>query len=122
MFAFVFSCVTTSTVAGNSTLPLTWSPCVWVLMIVVTGFGVSSLILSRIGWPQPGFFVSTTTTPVAGDEDGGVAAAAASQHEQVVLELLDFDDSRGLRLLSPGDGKRSRAGRHQYEQVRHLVS
>ena len=25
--------------------------------------GVSSLILSRIGWPQPGFFVSTTMTP-----------------------------------------------------------
>src|SRR5580704_5599734 len=33
-------------------------------MIVVTGLGVSSLILSRIGWPHPGFFVSTTTTPV----------------------------------------------------------
>ena len=65
MFALVFSWTMTSTVAGNSTLPLTWSPCVCVLMIVVTGFGVSSLILSRIGWPQPGFFVSTTTTPSA---------------------------------------------------------
>ena len=29
------------------------------------GFGVSSLILSRIGWPQPGFFASTTVTPFA---------------------------------------------------------
>ena len=26
MFVFVFSCTTTSTEAGNSTLPLTWSP------------------------------------------------------------------------------------------------
>src|SRR5438105_15477685 len=34
-------------------------------MIVVIGLGVSSLILSRIGWPHPGFFVSTTTTPLA---------------------------------------------------------
>ena len=33
-------------------------------MIVVTGLGVSSLILSRMGWPQPGSFVSTTTTPL----------------------------------------------------------
>src|ERR1700730_12698218 len=33
-------------------------------MIVVTGLGVSFLILSKIGWPHPGFFVSTTTTPV----------------------------------------------------------
>ena len=75
-------------------------------MIVVTGLGVSSLILSRIGWPQPGFFVSTTTTPFAADEDGGVAAAAL-QHEQVVLELLDLDDLRrgrlGRGLLERGD-------------------
>src|SRR5215471_3394071 len=34
-------------------------------MIVVTGLLlVSSLILSRIGWPHPGFLVSTTTTPL----------------------------------------------------------
>jgi hypothetical protein len=33
----VFSCATTSTVAGNSTLPPTWSKCVCVLMMVVTG-------------------------------------------------------------------------------------
>ncbi len=33
-------------------------------MMVVTGLGVSSLTLSRMGWPQPGSFVSTTTTPV----------------------------------------------------------
>jgi hypothetical protein len=37
MFLAVFSWVTTSTVAGNSTLPLTWSPCVWVLMIILIG-------------------------------------------------------------------------------------
>jgi hypothetical protein len=65
MLTFVFSCVTMSTVAGNSTLPLTWSPWVWVLISVVTGFGVSSFTLSRIGWPQPGFFASTTVTPLA---------------------------------------------------------
>src|SRR5437667_2075235 len=34
-------------------------------MIIVTGLLVSPLILSRIGWPHPGFFVSTTTTPLA---------------------------------------------------------
>ena len=65
MLAFVFSCTTTSTVAGNSTLPLTWSPCVWVLMMRTTGLLDSSLILSRMGWPQPGFFVSTTVMPFA---------------------------------------------------------
>src|SRR5256885_13199329 len=32
-------------------------------MMVVMGSFVRSLILSRIGWPHPGFFVSTTTTP-----------------------------------------------------------
>ena len=49
MFLAVFSCVTTSTVAGNSTLPLTWSPCVCVLMIIVTGLSVTLLILSSSG-------------------------------------------------------------------------
>src|SRR5258705_11856471 len=33
-------------------------------MSVVTGLSVSVLILSRIGWPQPGFFESMTPTPV----------------------------------------------------------
>ena len=65
MFLAVFSWVTTSTVAGNSTLPLTWSPCVCVLMIIVTGLSVTLLIFSSSGVPQPGFFVSTTTTPAA---------------------------------------------------------
>ena len=65
MFAAVFTCVTTSTSAGNSTLPLTWSPCVWVLTIIVTGLFVTFLIASSSGCPQPGFFVSTTTTPLA---------------------------------------------------------
>ena len=63
MFDFVFSCTTMSMLVGNSTLPLTWSKCVWVLITVVMGLGVSSLILSRSGCPQPGFLVSTTTTP-----------------------------------------------------------
>ena len=54
MFALVFSCTTMSTVAGNSTLPLTWSPCVCVLISSVTGLGVSSLILSRIGCAPAG--------------------------------------------------------------------
>src|SRR4029450_13536587 len=112
MFAAVFSCTMTSTVAGNSTFPLTWYPCVCVLMMVVMGFGVSSLILSRNGWPHPGFFVSTTTTPAAAHEDSSVAAPAF-QHEQVVAELLDLDDlGRGLRsraggrLLPRGDRQR----------------
>src|ERR1700730_11632672 len=52
-----FSCATTSTL-GNSTLPLTWSKWLWVLMMVVTGFGVSSWIFARITWPQPAVFVS----------------------------------------------------------------
>ena len=32
-------------------------------MIVVIGLSLSFLIWSRIGWPQPGFFVSTTVMP-----------------------------------------------------------
>jgi hypothetical protein len=65
MFSAVFTCVTTSTLAGNSTLPLTWSKCVCVLMIVVIGLSVTSLIFAISGWPHPGFLVSTTTTPLA---------------------------------------------------------
>src|SRR5207253_5572895 len=34
-------------------------------MSVVIGLFVNSLILSRIGLPQPGFLASTTTTPPA---------------------------------------------------------
>ena len=59
--AFVWA--TTSTDAGNSTLPLTWSKCACVLMMVVTGFGVSSRMRSISGCPQPATFVSTSTTP-----------------------------------------------------------
>src|SRR2546429_815582 len=33
-------------------------------IFVVTGLSVRVLILSRIGCPHPGFFVSTTTTPL----------------------------------------------------------
>ena len=122
MLALVFSCTTTSTVAGNSTLPLTWSPCVWVLISIVTGFGVSSLILSRIGLPQPGFFASTTRDAVGRDEDGGVAAAAA-QHVEVVLHLLDFDHlgrigRRRLRL----DRQRQRATTTSSIRAQCLVS
>ena len=65
MLAAVLSCVTISTVAWNSTFPLTWSPCVCVLTIIVTGLFVSSLILFSSGWPHPGFLVSTTVTPLA---------------------------------------------------------
>ena len=93
-------------------------------MIVVTGLGVSSLILSRIGWPQPGFFVSTTVTPLA-DEHGRVAAAAL-QHEEVVLELLDFDDlrrgCRRLRLLKGRHRQRQRPGREERHRDTMLVS
>src|SRR4249920_1560977 len=32
-------------------------------MIVVIGLSLIFLIWSRIGWPQPGFFVSTTVLP-----------------------------------------------------------
>ena len=63
MFAAVTSWVTISTLAGNATLPLTWSWWLCVLMRVVTGLSVSSPIASRIDWPQPGFLESTTTTP-----------------------------------------------------------
>ena len=62
MFAAVFSCAMTS-IAGNSTLPLTWSPWQCVLMIVVIGRPVSSLIAAMIGAPKFGFLVSTTVTP-----------------------------------------------------------
>ena len=63
MFDFVFSCTTISTVAGNSALLPVWSKCVWVLMIVVIGFGVTARICSRIVGPYPVSFVSTIATP-----------------------------------------------------------
>src|SRR5688572_4443809 len=65
MFSAVLTWVTMSTLSAKATLPLTWSPCVCVLMMRTTGLLVSSLILARIGWPQPGFFVSTMVTPSA---------------------------------------------------------
>ena len=97
--------------AGKSTLPLTWSPCVWVLMIIVTGLLVSSLILLRSGCPHPGFLVSTTVTPFA-CTNTAVFPPPSAQHEQVVLELFDFDHHRGgllraaRRLLGRGNGER----------------
>ena len=66
MFAAVFSCTMTSTVAGNSTFPLTWSPWVWVLIMVVIGLVVRFRMASSTGRPQSGSFVSTTTTPIYG--------------------------------------------------------
>ena len=88
------------------------------LISVVTGFGVSSLILSRIGWPQPGFFASTTDDAVRRDEHGRVAAAAL-QHVEVVLDLVDVDDLRSLRRLPRLDGRQD-AGRQQ--QAEHECS
>ena len=63
MFALVFSWATTSTEAGKNSLLPVWSPCVWVLMIVVTGLSVTERILSMICWPQLASLVSTITTP-----------------------------------------------------------
>ena len=63
MFVFVFSWATISVTVGNSMLLPVWSPCVCVLMIVVTGLSETDWIASRIGRPQPGSFESTSTTP-----------------------------------------------------------
>ena len=65
MFALVCSWTTLSTVVPKNSLLPVWSPCVCVLMMVVTGLLVTVLILSRITWPHPASFVSTTTTPLA---------------------------------------------------------
>ena len=111
--ARVFSCVTTSTVAGNASLLPTWSKWLWVLMTVVTGRSVTDATRSRIAWPLPASLVSTSTTPRAGHEHGGVAALPGN-HEQVVADLLDRSDRLELlRLL-----RDHRAGRRQHHQRR----
>ena len=61
--ARVFSCVTTSTVAGNASLLPTWSKWLCVLMTVVTGRSVTEATRSRMPWPLPVSLVSTSTTP-----------------------------------------------------------
>jgi hypothetical protein len=65
MLVLVFSWATTVTVAPKRSLLPVWSPCVCVLMIVVTGLFVTVLSLSRIAWPQPASLVSTSVTPLS---------------------------------------------------------
>ena len=59
-------------------------------MSIVTGLGVSSLILSRIGCAPARVLGVDDDDAVRGDEHGGVAAAAL-EHVQVVFDLLDLD-------------------------------
>ena len=115
MFAFVFSCATKSIVAGNSTLPLTWSPCVCVLIKVVTGFGVSSLILSRIGLPQPGFLASTTTTPFAVTNTAVLPPPPRSTNRLSLTFSTSIDLRRVRRRRLRLDGHQ-RAERQQHAQ------
>ena len=63
MFVRVLTWATTSTGCAKSMLLPTWSPWVWVLMIIVTGSSVTVRTLSRMASPHPGFLVSTRTTP-----------------------------------------------------------
>src|SRR5688500_14987984 len=113
MLVLVFSWVTISTAAGKATLPLTWSPWVWVLISVMTGLSVRVLILSRIGWPQPGFFASTTTTPPA-VANTAVLPPPPPEHPQVVLDLLALGhDRRTWRgRLCPHHGQRAQDEQH----------
>ena len=63
MFAFVFSWAAMRAVSGKNSLLPTWSPWVWVLMMVTTGLSVTDRMRSRITGPQPGSLVSTIATP-----------------------------------------------------------
>ena len=79
-------------------------------MMVVTGFGLSSLIFARIGAPHPGFFVSTTVMPFDWTKTV-VLPPPPVQHEQIVLEFLDFDDHRLLAALLRDDVRTARRRR-----------
>jgi len=79
MLVFVFSCVTTSTVAGNSTLPLTWSPCVWVLISVVIGFGRQLFHLVEDRLTPARVLRVDDDDAVRCHEHGGVAAATSQE-------------------------------------------
>ena len=88
-------------------------------MIVVIGLSVSSRILSRSGCAPARILGVDDDDALGGDEDGGVAAAAL-EHEQVVLELLDFDDARLLAgrrlLLQGGHGDGEGAGSEEHSE------
>ncbi len=64
MTARVFSCVTTSTVAGNASLLPMWSKWLWVLTIVVMGSFDTDATRSRMALPLFTSLVSTSTIPV----------------------------------------------------------
>ena len=59
----VFSCVTTSTVAGNASLLPMWSKWLWVLTTVVMGSFDTDATRSRIALPLFTSLVSTSTIP-----------------------------------------------------------
>ena len=80
-------------------------------MMVVIGFGLSSLIFARIGAPQPGFFVSTTVMPFDWTKTV-VLPPPPFQDEEVVLEFFDLDD-HGLLPALLRDDIRDRAGGDQ---------
>ena len=63
MFASVFSWTTICTDSGKNALLPTWSPWVWVLMMVVTGLSLTSRMRFIRCWPQPGSLVSTSVMP-----------------------------------------------------------
>ena len=63
MLALQFSWAINSTAPVKALLLPTWSPCVCVLMTIITGLGVTDLIFSKMPGPLFGSFVSTTTTP-----------------------------------------------------------
>ena len=84
MFVLVFSWTMVSTEAPKKSLLPMWSSWVWVLMIVVIGLSVTVLIRSRIGWPQPGSFVSTSSTPLS-----VTSTAVLPPLNSSILEMLE---------------------------------
>ena len=79
-------------------------------MIVVIGFGLSSLIFARIGAPHPGFFVSTTVMPSDWTKTVVFPPPPALQDEEVVLEFFNLDDHRLLPALLRDDIRRGAGG------------
>ena len=116
MFAFVFSCAMISTLVPNmSSLPV-WSPCVCVLMMVVTGLLVIDFTLFEERLAPAGELRIHEHDAAVGDEHADVAAAergivarrGAGEDVVVVGDLLDVDHLPGL--LRRGHRERPRRG------------
>ena len=79
-----------STDVENSTLPPTWSRCVWVLMRRTQACRREPLHLRKDGLAATRQFVSPDGDAVSRDEHHRVGAES-SQDEQIVLHLVDHE-------------------------------